>query len=479
MINDPSIRFGVVRGISYGLFGPPDAFVAPARALGAGLLRAYIYWGQVEPKPGQFVWDVVDALLAQLDGDEEVWITVSSSSPWATVRPTDFLPPSPAHDLAAYGAFVRRLVSHCKGRVHYWQCDNEPSNVGLTWAGTAAEYVAQLTELYRAVKEVAPAAAVVLGGCGYDVFSSEEGSASRTFFEYLVSAGRDAYDLFDAHFYGDPMRIPEFVATAERLMRAGGAVKPIVAGEYGGPILFEFPELEPVLQQTLTAAFAAPPGNLDTAELKAQLAAETPERRALAALYRRMAELPPRLQMFMDGCPPELEAKRHRIACRQVVMRNLLLLAAGVRRTLCWNLAPEVPSFSDPYQMMQLLFGKLALMDFEGRELVRRRPAGDTFARFVGHMAGSQRVTRLDLAGRPSVHAFEVERAGRAPLLVLWDQRDTFDGEDQPPVAVTVPYRAAGASAVDALGQPHDVRIGDGTLGLDLSVTPVLITLRP
>lgn len=68
-------------------------------------------------------------------------------------------------------------------------------------------------------------------------------------------------------------------------------------------------------------------------------------------LYRRMAELPPQLQMFMDGCPPELEAKRHRIACRQIVMRNLLLLAAGVRRTICGNLAPEVPSFSDPYQM--------------------------------------------------------------------------------------------------------------------------------
>ena len=29
------VRFGVVRGISYGLFGAPDAFVPQARALGA------------------------------------------------------------------------------------------------------------------------------------------------------------------------------------------------------------------------------------------------------------------------------------------------------------------------------------------------------------------------------------------------------------------------------------------------------------
>ena len=40
---DPDgIRLGVVRGISYGLFGPPGEFVPQARALGAGLIRAYV-----------------------------------------------------------------------------------------------------------------------------------------------------------------------------------------------------------------------------------------------------------------------------------------------------------------------------------------------------------------------------------------------------------------------------------------------------
>src|SRR3954447_16626283 len=139
-----NMRIGIVRGISYGLFGPPTEFGPQARALGAGLIRAYIYWGQVEPRPGQYTWDTVDALMKQLDGDEEVWITVVSSSRWATRTPTDFLPPSPARDLDAYGEFVRRLVRRCAGRVRLWQCDNEPSNIGLTWAGTAAEYVIQL-----------------------------------------------------------------------------------------------------------------------------------------------------------------------------------------------------------------------------------------------------------------------------------------------------------------------------------------------
>src|SRR5262249_24609447 len=154
-----------------GLFGPPGEFGAQARDLGAGLVRAYLYWGQVEPEPGRYRWEIVGALLGQLTGDEEGWITPCSSSRWGTRQPTRLLPPPPARDQRAYGEYVRALVRHCAGRVRYWQCDNEPSNTGLLWAGTADEYVEQLTTVYRAVKEADPGAAVVLGGCGYDALS--------------------------------------------------------------------------------------------------------------------------------------------------------------------------------------------------------------------------------------------------------------------------------------------------------------------
>ncbi len=48
--------------------------------------------------------------------------------------------------------------------------------------------------------------------------------------------------------------------------------------------------------------------------------------------------------MFMADCPKELEDKRDRINCREIAMRNVLALAAGVRRTICWNLAPTSPN---------------------------------------------------------------------------------------------------------------------------------------
>jgi hypothetical protein len=441
-------------------------------------VRAYLYWGQVEPEPGRYRWEAVDALLGQLDGDEEVWITLCSSSPWGTRQPTDFLPPSPARDQREYGEFVRQVVRHCAGRVRYWQCDNEPSNTGLLWAGTAAEYVVQLKTMYSAVKDTDPAAAVVLGGCGYDVFSSEPGSEARQFFDHVASAGRDAFDLFSVHLYGDLARVPDYLDTARQFMRAHGYLKPVVAGEHAGPQPFEFPDAMAVMQEVFAAAFAEAPPPQSTEELAARAGQDTPERRAMAALYARMADLPPTLQMFMAGCPAELEAKRQRINCRQVVMRTLLALAGGVHRTAYWNLAPEYPGPVDHFQIMHLMIGKLPLLGYEGGSLVHGQPAADTFALLAGQLAGARAVTRVEVSDRPALHAFEVDRAGRGPLLVLWDHRDAFDGEDEPPVTITWPWPAATAAVTDAFGQTRTVRGRCGRIRLPVSLTPIFVAER-
>jgi hypothetical protein len=477
------IRLGVVRGISYGLFGPPGEFGPQARALGAGLVRAYLYWSQVEPEPGQYHWDTVDALLSQVDDDTELWVTLCSSSRWGTRQPTDFLPPSPALDHDAYAEFVRRVVRHCAdraggGRVSYWQCDNEPSNTGLLWAGTAEEYAVQLMTMYGAVKEADPAAAVVLGGCGYDVFSSEPGSAPRQFFDYVAKAGRDAFDLFSVHLYGDLDQIPGYLATARGFMQAHGYLKPVVVGEHAGPQPFEFPDAMAVMQETFAAAFAeaAEPASQSTDELVARAGQATPERRAMDALYDRMESLPPRLQMFMAGCPAELEARRERINRRQLVTRTLLALAGDVRRTAYWNLAPEYSGPVDHRQMMHLMIGKLPLLGYRDGELSVRHPAADTFALLARALAGAQAVSRITPDGPPgTLRAFEAKRAGRGPLLVLWDQRDPFDGEDQPPVTVTWPWPAPTAAVTDAFGHSRIVRSQDARLNLLLTDTPLFI----
>jgi hypothetical protein len=464
----PGVRLGIVRSISYGLFGKPDQFLPRLRELGAGLVRVYFYWSQVEPEPGRYSFDAVDAFLEQLDGSEEVWVTVCSSSRWATRQATEFLPPSPAKDPDAYRRFVDRLVRHCAGRVRYWQCDNEPSNVGLLWAGTAAEYVAQLQVFHRAVKAADPQAAVVLGGAPFGLPESPPDSPDRQFFDVLLRDGRDHFDLFDLHLYGEATRIPADVETARELMRAHGYERPLVAGEYNAPWPNLYPEAVEAMQAAMAAAFAGGPG--------ASEGQQTPEQAAMAGLYERMDSLPPQLQMFMRGCPRELEDKRHRINCREIVMRNLLALASGVRRTVCWNLAPDIPGYENHLSVMDLLFGKLALLDYEGAELSRRHPAADTFALVAGQLAGVESVVRIEVPGRPGRYLFEVRRRGRGPLLVVWDRRDPFTGEDDPPVPFDWPWPEPRAAAVDAFGQPQPAEVAGGRLHLQVSDTPLFVT---
>ncbi|MGW0230556.1 hypothetical protein ACWDWO_19755 [Actinopolymorpha singaporensis] len=488
------IRLGIVRGISYGLFGPPDEFVPQARGLGARLVRAYVYWGQIERTPGQDDWSVVDTFLDQLDGTEEVWVTVCSSSSWATRQPTDFLPPSPAHDLTAYTDFVRRLVTHCAGRVHYWQCDNEPSNTGLLWAGTAPEYLRQLKAMYAAVKEVDPTADVVLGGCGYDVLGGEPGGPAREFFDHLAREGRDYFDVFDVHLYGEPARILDHLATARSLMRAHGYEKPVVVGEYRGPTPFWFPGAMAMITETMMSAFAGAteavteastgaPADLSTAALRARAGRETPERRAMRALYAR-PDVPPELAMFLADCPPDLAARRRRMGCRDLVMRNLLALSAGVRRTICWDLAPEVPGRVDHLTMAHLMYATFPLLDYEGTKLNVRHPEAETFALLARQLAGARAVIRRPVPGRPEVAAFDVDRGAVPPLLVVWDEEcDLLDGEDLPARPAEVPWSALdedsavdAVGAVDVFGAAVAVETRPASVVVPVSVTPVFVS---
>lgn len=195
----------------------------------------------------------------------------------------------------------------------------------------------------------------------------------------MLAAGGDRFDLFAIHLYDDPTCIPAHIETVRGMMRAHGYERPVVVGEYNGPTLLQLPEVQPVLRETMARAFAGSDGSADhdlsTEGLAARASLETPERRAMKALYARMAELPANLQMLMADCPPELEERRHRINCREIVSRNLFALSAGVRRTVCWHLAPEIAHYEDPFTMMELLQGKLLLLTHDGDgQLTRRLP---------------------------------------------------------------------------------------------------------
>jgi hypothetical protein len=240
-----------------------------------------------------------------------------------------------------------------------------------------------------------------------------------------------------------------------------------------------------VMQETFAAAFAeaagisGPAPSQSTDELAGRAGQDTPERRAMKALYDRMDSLPPRLQMFMAGCPAELAAKRDRISCRQVVMRTVLALAEGVHRTAYWNLAPEYPGPVDHLQMMHLLIGKLPLLGYRDGDLAVRHPAAQTFALLAEKTAGARAVSRVTADGPPGLYAFEVDRAGRGPLLVVWDHRDPFDGEDEPPADLSWPWPADTATVTDVFGHGWTAPAQDGQIRLPVGADPLFVEPAP
>jgi hypothetical protein len=468
------LTIGVVRGISYGLFGPPEDFGAAARDLNARLIRAYVYWHQVEPTPGEYDWTVVDRLLAQVEGWGRLWLTVCSSSPWATRTATTFLPPSPPLDPAAYGRFIAALAERARQHVEYWQCENEPSNTGLLWAGSAEEYASLLGTFAAAVRSVPGAGHVVLGGIGYDVLSTEADSEQWEFFDIVCGTVPDAFDFADIHLYDDPRRIAAHAAAVRELLTRNACDQPLVVGELGGPTILGFPEAEHALQTAMLSALSGPDGP----------GTEAPDRRAMRALYDRLDELPPELQQFLDGSPPDVASRRDRIACREVVTRTLLALAEGVSLACWWDLAPEVPGYSDPYNMLGLVSARLALLDFQGDppELVDAQPAAATFRMLAAALRGAIAVERITLGDRGDVHAFTVvfpDGSDKA-VQVLWRDAGPFEGDEDAREAFEWQWVHDGLHVANAFAQAVPVPAWNhGRLAVPLTATPILLSSTP
>jgi hypothetical protein len=472
--------FGIAWFFLYGTHGVPAAtFMPQVRELGGDFTKVYLFWQQIEPEPGRYDWTAVDAFLDQLHSPEEGLVSLFTASQWATVKPSSMLPPSPAKDLDAYYRFVFETVKHCRGRVRYWQNDAEPNNP-IYWAGTKEQFVEHLKVFSRAVKAADPAALVVVGGYDglfvppgmkplpgqkADPFPHQE--VGLQFFDHVLQAGADAFDVFDLRLYGDPYSIVERVEYMRGRMRAMGYDRPMICTEYGGPGLFEFKENHRYIP--LVTAWSQSMGADGT---PAPVGAPNP----IADLYANRASLAPQTQMFMQGCAPELDAKYQRIQARSLVMRNLFALSAGIERTLYWELV-AAPGRRD--DLMNLMYGKIGLLGVEGGELKQRTTTAEAFARMTKTLAGVRAVKRVTLPDQPGIFLFEVDCGKTAPVYVVWERRDQFSGEDAPPVTCRWPTTMTSIHALDALGAELPAEVRDGMVQLPVGVTPVYVKATP
>jgi hypothetical protein len=469
-ISMPGPSIGVAWGFAYGYDEKPVIFLPQLKNMGVNLTKLYLFWQQIEPTKDHFEWAVVDSFLKQLKPSDEALIAVFSSSTWATKVGSPVLPPSPAKSPQEYSRFISELVKHCKGKIKLWQNDCEPNNP-VYWNGTTEEFINEMKIFYKAVKDADPKVKVVMGG--YDGLFNPPGMPEipgqqhgLSFFRQAIKEAADYFDIFDIRLYANPYTIPARVEYFQKQLADSAHGQPIICTEYNGPGFFGFPVNFKYIGQIVAWQNA-----VATHDTVSFLKLKNP----LKDMYDSINTLAPQTQMFMMDCSKELNDKYDRLQSRDIVMRNLLAFSAGVQKTMYWDLWN---STDNKYDLMTLMFGKNKLLEYKDGKVINEYPEAAVFKRMTGYLNHAKTIKKIDVAGKPLLYLFEVTRTDKSIVYVAWENRDTFSGEDAPATPYDIPWKAGSATATDVFGNNVATVVSNGTLAIDVSVTPIYIEVH-
>lgn len=124
-------------------------------------------WARLQPAPNVFVWDRLDALLAQLPG-RRVMLVLGHPAAWAAKGGPDgkqaqWLPPGanrPPANLDLWREYVTAVATRYAGRITEYQIWNEPVDDAF-YSGTFKELAVLVTAARGVIRSIDPAARIV------------------------------------------------------------------------------------------------------------------------------------------------------------------------------------------------------------------------------------------------------------------------------------------------------------------------------
>ncbi|MEM6313867.1 MAG: beta-galactosidase, partial [Planctomycetota bacterium] len=223
--------FGVANGAAIGRNAEETVlYVELASTLGANYVRQTRKWPQIEPRPGEWNWKWMDAIVDSAEAHNiHVQTVVGKPATWA-IRPENLDHPkknrtTPQIDL--YTSFLHTFVDRYGDRVRYYEVINEP-DIGF-YEGTVEEYL----EVLRATHEVVsqrPGLVTMTGGFTGFV----HGGRKRGFQETVLREAQDSFDLHTLHMHGV---FPRFWNGLNDLVKrardAAGVTEPMIFNETG------------------------------------------------------------------------------------------------------------------------------------------------------------------------------------------------------------------------------------------------------
>lgn len=192
-------------------------------AAGVRWVRFGFRWSEIERRRGVFSFLDHDKLVDIAVKHHMRIVGVIVRTPvWANGNREEQAPPV---DRDAWRNAVRTIIQRYQKTIRHWQIGNEP-DIKKFWTGTHLDYLAMLSDAFRAIKEVDPAIQVVSAGL--------DGYGER-YLELLLKHGLgDSCDIVAFHPYGaTPEKTLARVQHFRDIMKRYHVVKPLWITEIG------------------------------------------------------------------------------------------------------------------------------------------------------------------------------------------------------------------------------------------------------
>lgn len=434
-------------GVAFGELYKGETFMPYIRELGVQCTKLYLHWHWIEPQNNKYDWRLIDSFLNQLKDSDEALIAIFTSSPWGAEGVGKGFPP---RNYDEYYTFIYDLVKHCKGKIKYWQRDTEPASPRHWDKDRVEDYVKTQKYFYKAVKAADPNALVIdvsMNG----VFVGGE-PASKGFFEYVLKYGNEYFDILDVRLYWNIYDIQSKVRWFRKKMREFGYEKPIVSTEYGGPTPVEFPEYKSERRKIRALTGLQTKKNL---------------KKAWQKLHEDSETLPPSIRMFLKDAPIELEQKRERLNCKDLIQRTIIALSVGVEKLWYWNLISRWHPRLGPHP----LFGKLRLMD---EHFNIRYPAFYAYKRMADKLKDMDSIEKITTQNE-NLYLFKIHKKSSEEIYVLWEKRDLFRGENQPATPFRLTLSGKKLRITDVFGNQQTKEIKNSNISIRVTDTPLFL----
>jgi hypothetical protein len=195
-----------------------------------------VTWPDIEPSRGQWRFDLLDKYMALGEAhNTDILLPLGVTPRWASSQPDEksgWQQPgltAPPKDLNDWRDYVRKVATHCKGRIHEYEIWNEP-NLKQYWIGTPEQLVELTHEAHDIIKSIDASAIIVSP-------AATTSAGIGWLAEFLGNGGSQYIDVVGYHLYVFPQPPEAIVGLIQRVKETmsnnGASDKPLWCTEMG------------------------------------------------------------------------------------------------------------------------------------------------------------------------------------------------------------------------------------------------------